>query len=748
MSKIIYLFLCFCLLTTNLNSEIINNYNPNLIDNNKEYCKKNSINFTNNKILLSQLNHLSITMNDQNKWYKNLFRVIVWHGLTTPEKYKKNFNAKVIINFKENLECEFKAKVRIHGDFKDHIQNTSSGHPHASLHVRLVDDNIDSIVKFILFIPNTRNYDNEIFSSIFFKNLGFLAPRTRYIDSYVNGVKAKYIFQEKISKEMLENNNVTEGPIIEASHRFLWPVNDKKNYMDETLVQGRVSNQKWSTKNRFNLKKTTFALSKFNEGLIDDQTLHFNTNRLAFKNKNAQRELNEYQAIISSIGGFHGLSPRNMKYYFDPINLSFRPIYYDGNINILTNNPNHTSYNDPGNEVTYHSKIGASSAINKIKKLDFKKIQNELNQNGVKISFGKLLLIKKKILDRLENISKKNINEKKFKYTNAYFSSFAKENKNKRIVFFDDDLNEIKVCRFEIDKCKNENLTLKEIEELFSGELKKNDNFYIFASNNYKNYSSGKFLDNSQFLGNNFERVDIENLELIYSKGMEVMINHKIKTINFFQKSNEQVALFQKGNLKDWEITFIGKEINNFQNVENMFSGCVNFFKIKLIDVNINIENATCNDAVNFINSSGSIKKLYVKNAKIDAIDFDFSNLEIENINVSNVLNDCVDLSYGNYNIKTLKLINCGDKAISVGESSTFKGQEVQIKNALIGVATKDSSISLINNIEISNSNLCVAAYRKKQEFYGAEININKFKCDRNEIYFQKGSKIKIENEL
>ena len=747
MSKIIYLFLCFCLLTSNLNSEIINNYNPNLIDNNKEYCKKNSINFTNNKILLSQLNHLSITINNQNKWYKNLFRAIVWHGINTPKKFRKNFNAKVIVNFKEDLECEFKAKVRIHGDGKDHIQNTSDGHPYASLHVRLIDDNIDSIVKFILFIPDTRNYDNEIFSSIFFKNLGFLAPRTRYIDSYVNGVKAKYIFQEKISKEMLENNGATEGPIIEASHRFLWP-EDKTNYMDETLVQGRVSNQKWSIKNKFNLKKTTFALSKFNEGLIDDQTWHFNTNRLAFKNKNAQRELNEYQAIISSIGGFHGLSPRNMKYYFDPINISFRPIYYDGNVNILTNNPNNTFYNDPGYEFTYHSKIGASSAINKIKKLDFKKIQNELNQNGVKISFDKVLLIKKKILDRLENISKKNIKEKKFRSINAYFSSFADKNDNKRIVFFDNDLNKIKVCKFEIDKCKNESLTLKEIEKLFSGELKKNDNFYIFASNNYKNYASGKFLDNSQFLGNNFKKLDLENLELIYSKGMEVIIDDKIKTISFMQGNNEQVVLFQKGNLKDWEISFTGKEINNYQNVENMFSGCVNFFKVKLVDIKINIENAMCNDAVNFINSSGSIKRLDVKNAKIDAIDFDFSNLEIENIDVSNVLNDCVDLSYGSYNIKTLKLINCGDKAISVGESSTFKGHKVQIKNALIGVATKDSSISLINNIEISNSSLCVAAYRKKQEFYGAEININKFKCDRSEIYFQKGSKIKIENEL
>ena len=85
---------------------------------------------------------------------------MAWNKYST--KVLKNFDAKVIINFKDNLECKFKAKVRLHGDAKDHLQNTSDGQPYASLHVNGWD-NIDSIVKFILFIPETRNYDNKIF---------------------------------------------------------------------------------------------------------------------------------------------------------------------------------------------------------------------------------------------------------------------------------------------------------------------------------------------------------------------------------------------------------------------------------------------------------------------------------------------------------------------------------------------------------------------------------------------------------
>ena len=183
----------------------------------------------------------------------------------------------------------------------------------------------------------------------------------------------------------------------------------------------------------------------------------------------------------------------------------------------------------------------------------------------------KLLEVKNKILSRLELISKKNVKQKEFRSINAYFSSVSKKNQNKRIVFFDDNLNEIKVCKFEIGDCEIETLSLKEIEKLFSGQLKKNGNFYIFVSNNYDNYVKGKFLDNSQFLSKNFKQIILENTEVIYSNDMQIKIDNKLKKVNLIQKSNDQIALFQKGNLENWEISFTGKEINNFQHINNFF---------------------------------------------------------------------------------------------------------------------------------------------------------------------------------
>ena len=77
-----------------------------------------------------------------------------------------------------------------------------------------------------------------------------------------------------------------------------------------------------------------------------------------------------------------------------------------------------------------------------------------------------------------------------------------------------------------------------------------------------------------------------------------------------------------------------------------------------------------------------------------------------------------------------------------------LKGNNINIKNSLIGVATKDSSKSKINILKIKNTELCAATYRKKQEFYGADMTIDNFLCDKNEIYYQNGSNLKIINEL
>ena len=59
-----------------------------------------------------------------------------------------------------------------------------------------------------------------------------------------------------------------------------------------------------------------------------------------------------------------------------------------------------------------------------------------------------------------------------------------------------------------------------------------------------------------------------------------------------------------------------------------------------------------------------------------------------------------------------------------------MKLDDINIEYSSIGIAAKDSSNVEINNSTITNSNYCFAAYRKKKEFSGSNILINKIECE------------------
>ena len=82
-----------------------------------------------------------------------------------------------------------------------------------------------------------------------------------------------------------------------------------------------------------------------------------------------------------------------------------------------------------------------------------------------------------------------------------------------------------------------------------------------------------------------------------------------------------------------------------------------------------------------------------------------------------------------------LKLNNCGDKGASLGETSTVEINNINVNDAKIGIATKDSSILNLKNAILINTDTCLAAYKKKQEFNGGYIEGEKVDCKN---YFTK----------
>ena len=146
-------------------------------------------------------------------------------------------------------------------------------------------------------------------------------------------------------------------------------------------------------------------------------------------------------------------------------------------------------------------------------------------------------------------------------------------------------------------------------------------------------------------------------------------------------------------------------------------------------NINISANNSSCEDTINLINVNGNINNIKINNSFSDALDVDFSDLSINKIEILKSGNDCTDFSAGTYGLNSLILKYCGDKGISIGEKSNVKINNIDVDNAILGVASKDSSITKIKKANINKVETCAASYNKKQEFFGSIIRIDKLTC-------------------
>ena len=51
------------------------------------------------------------------------------------------------------------------------------------------------------------------------------------------------------------------------------------------------------------------------------------------------------------------------------------------------------------------------------------------------------------------------------------------------------------------------------------------------------------------------------------------------------------------------------------------------FYDVEITDITLDLKNSNCEDSVNFVRSTGTIKDVKIFNSRFDSIDADFSNL-------------------------------------------------------------------------------------------------------------------------
>ena len=116
------------------------------------------------------------------------------------KEFKKNFNAKVFYESKNNETKILPAKTRITGDILDHIDTDRNL---SSFKIELEKGNINNITKFRL-LTDKKSHNDEIFWSILIRELGFPSSSRRMVNSKINGMQSKKYFLNHIQKNLLK----------------------------------------------------------------------------------------------------------------------------------------------------------------------------------------------------------------------------------------------------------------------------------------------------------------------------------------------------------------------------------------------------------------------------------------------------------------------------------------------------------------------------------------------------------------
>ncbi len=721
---IIFLFIIFNSQLT-FSKDVQDEYNKDI------YCNKNSIFFSENLNSTFYPKLIKIKTSKVKSWYINLIKSFY----STPRSnwkidpdYKKYKNAKIKIIFNNDIECNFKGKIKIHGGRKDHIDLKSLT---SSLRVKIFNGHLNHSRHFALMKPSTRNYDNEIFITSLLQRLNIISPSTFFINVKLNNNKiSKMIFQDMDYLEILRQNNRINGVVLVENKTN----KNKLNLTRATNVEDQILESNWNRNREYFLN----ALDKTNYLFINE---NFYTQENILKNKKNffidKNKFKKFYLLIISTNGFHGYQTGDRRYYYNVILDKVEPIYYDWKSNIIDND---FKYKNNSFNFNFASK-DIDNLLAEIKDVNLNNFKNELKLKGLNFETDELKNVLNKIIKNLiEFKSQKIINSKPLSVKNLNFNQYAIfHNKGNYYELCDQSYN----CKDIILKEKQEREFIEEHEIIYNSKsvkfIRKKKSDYI---NNVFPTSKAINKMNKIFLN--------EFTSLHYNKFVQVNKNgDRSYNIKFLNNLGRVILL--GGNIDNYEFYIEGsKTIKNITNVEdNYIPYCFIFYNLSFKNLIVDAKNLNCQKSIRFINSTGNIKKISVINSISDSLTAELSNLIFGSIYINNSGDDCIDIESGTYKFKNVNLFECKDKGFQIKRKSNVSINDSEISESKYGISILDSSHLKIQNIKIASKKECLAVYRENHGYYGSKIEINgTLECNNNKYTKQEGSILNFNNVI
>ena len=159
-------------------------------------------------------------------------------------------------------------------------------------------------------------------------------------------------------------------------------------------------------------------------------------------------------------------------------------------------------------------------------------------------------------------------------------------------------------------------------------------------------------------------------------------------------------------------------------------TGAVTFYESPVDIENVEFAGNRSEDALNVVRSDFSIDRSLFRNTQSDAFDADFSDGAVGRSSFEEIGNDAIDVSGSRVSVSDVRVSRAGDKGLSAGEHSDMTIRGVSVNGARIGIASKDYSAVIADEIRIRASQVGFAAYQKKSEFGPASIEVRHVALD------------------
>jgi hypothetical protein len=131
-------------------------------------------------------------------------------------------------------------------------------------------------------------------------------------------------------------------------------------------------------------------------------------------------------------------------------------------------------------------------------------------------------------------------------------------------------------------------------------------------------------------------------------------------------------------------------------------------------------------DGINIIRTEFMFLQSEFAHTASDAFDADFTQGTIEECSFHDIGGDGFDLSGSDVQVDRVRLLDIGDKGISVGEASRLTGRDVYFEDVVFGLVSKDLSHATLEGATIVRAHQAgLAAYIKKPNYGPATITAN-----------------------